>query len=160
MGVFVFCYSMHWSVTLVSDNKNLSVAFCNLSGHGQCWSALIGPVVHHASTESIGLLIILYFYWRIIDILITEIYFLACCICHNVPQRPWCRNVLSGGHYSYVKPLFHIWRWFSSFYVSSATVYEKGVFCPCFGGILWPSQKDLSLGQCKWINLKQSTTPK
>ena len=50
-------------VTLVSDSNNFECCILGMEfstwvvGHGQYWSALIGPFVRHASTESEGLLI-------------------------------------------------------------------------------------------------------
>ena len=69
-------------------------------------------------------------------------------------------KMLSGRYYFHVKPLFYIWRGFRSFYISSATVCEKGVFCLCLlVGILWPSQKDLSLVQCKQLIIRHVLLP-
>ena len=68
--------------------------------------------------------------------------------------------MLSGRYHFHVKQLFHIWRGFRSFYISSATVYEKGVSCLCLlVGILCPSQKDLSLDQCKQIIIRHVLLP-
>ena len=89
----------------------------------------------------------------------TEIYFLACSVCHNVTRRPWCQNVVWKILFS-CKAIVLYLAWIPQLLHIICDRLWKGRICLCLlVGILWPSQKDLSLGQCKQIIIRHVLLP-